>query len=93
MSEKNIIKEDPGMLANKAQDPLDGRVWVLLWGHGGLVPAPGETAVCLENADKKPEHAGGQLVKNQPGEAGGPVTRCDPQSARPERVLQKACWL
>lgn len=51
------------MLSDKAQDPSYGGVWVLLWGHWGLVPAPGETAVCLENADKKPKHAGGQLVK------------------------------
>lgn len=45
------------------------RVCVLLWGHWGLVPAPGETAVGLENVDKEPEQAEGQLVKNQPGEA------------------------
>ena len=63
-------------------------------GPWGLVPAPGET-VCLENIDKKPEHAEGQLVKNQPGQAvgAGALMRCDPKSARPEWILQKACWL
>lgn len=56
-------------MTDKAQDHLYDRVCVLLWGHWGLVLAPGETAVGLENVDKEPEQAEGQLVKNQPGEA------------------------
>lgn len=57
------------MLSDKAQDRLYGRAWVLLWGHWGLVPALGETAVCLKKVDKEPAQAEGQLVKTQPGEA------------------------
>lgn len=58
-------------MTDKAQDPLYGGVWVLLQDHWRLLLAPGKTPVCLENVDKTPEHAEGQLVKNQPGEAAG----------------------
>lgn len=35
----------------------------------------------------------GSLLKFNLVKAGGPLMRCDAQSARPEWVLQKACWL
>lgn len=62
-------KEDLYMSTDKAQDRLYGRAWVPLWGHQGLVSAPGEIAVCLEMLTKSQSMLTGSSLKNQPGEA------------------------
>lgn len=49
----NIENEDLYLLTDKAQSCLYGGAWVLLWGRGGSVPAPGDAAVCLENIDSQ----------------------------------------
>lgn len=63
---KTTEKEDLYMLTDEAQDQLYGRARVLLWGPWGPVPTPGETAVCLENADREPEQAEGSSSNTHP---------------------------